>query len=187
MVDHGTIWGRSCANSGRCKPLCACVDRPKFAAPASVASPNFFYSTLGPRSSPLGAIGRAVMVAVSCRDRCARASVGSSSRSELSAWRVSAIRAYLRHNARSLTGQLNRGIGGVLEIVRVTGRWLVSIAEPHAIIARAHLAQGEAKMSRDRFGFLERRGPPLRRQNYPAGGALMLLLRLALASYRSSS
>jgi hypothetical protein len=43
MVDHGTIWGRSCANSGRCKPLCACVDRPKFAAPASVASPNFFY------------------------------------------------------------------------------------------------------------------------------------------------
>jgi CHAD domain-containing protein len=26
-VDHGTICGRSCANSGRYKPLCACLDR----------------------------------------------------------------------------------------------------------------------------------------------------------------
>ncbi len=26
-VDHGTICGRSCANSGNYKPLCACVDR----------------------------------------------------------------------------------------------------------------------------------------------------------------
>jgi hypothetical protein len=26
-VDHGTICGRSCANSGHYKPLCACVDR----------------------------------------------------------------------------------------------------------------------------------------------------------------
>src|SRR6266480_2399754 len=26
-VDHGTICGRSCANSGYYKPLCACVDR----------------------------------------------------------------------------------------------------------------------------------------------------------------
>src|SRR2546423_13804489 len=26
-VDHGTICGRSCANSGHHKPLCACVDR----------------------------------------------------------------------------------------------------------------------------------------------------------------
>jgi hypothetical protein len=34
-VDHGTICGRSCANSGHCKPLCACVDRTKFVAPAS--------------------------------------------------------------------------------------------------------------------------------------------------------
>jgi hypothetical protein len=31
-VDHGTICGRSCANSGHCKPLCACVDRTKFVA-----------------------------------------------------------------------------------------------------------------------------------------------------------
>jgi hypothetical protein len=38
-VDHGTICGRSCANSGHYKPLCACVDRifinPKFVAPAA--------------------------------------------------------------------------------------------------------------------------------------------------------
>jgi hypothetical protein len=26
-VDHGTICGRSCANSGHYKPLCACIDR----------------------------------------------------------------------------------------------------------------------------------------------------------------
>src|SRR5205809_7433996 len=26
-VDHGTICGRTCANSGHYKPLCACVDR----------------------------------------------------------------------------------------------------------------------------------------------------------------
>ncbi len=35
--------GRSCANSGHYKPLCACVDRTKFVAPASVAAPTFFY------------------------------------------------------------------------------------------------------------------------------------------------
>jgi hypothetical protein len=41
-VDHGTICGRSCANSGHCKPLCACVDRTKFVAPVAVGGPEFF-------------------------------------------------------------------------------------------------------------------------------------------------
>src|SRR5262245_25397177 len=59
---------------------------------------------------------------------------------------------------RSLTGHLNRGIDGVFEIVRVVGRGLVSIAEVHAIIARAHLAQSEPEMARDRFGLLKRHG-----------------------------
>jgi hypothetical protein len=59
---------------------------------------------------------------------------------------------------RSLTGHLNRGINGVIEIVRVVGRGLVSIAEVHAIGARAHLAQSEPEMTCDRFGFLERHG-----------------------------
>src|SRR6266487_2380259 len=39
QADHGTICGRSCANSGHYKPLCAYVDRTfvnsKFVAPAS--------------------------------------------------------------------------------------------------------------------------------------------------------
>jgi hypothetical protein len=52
-------------------------------------------------------------------------------------------------------GHLNRGVDGVLEIVRVVGRGLVSVAEVHAIVARAHRAQGEPKLARDRFGFLE--------------------------------
>src|SRR5215471_10115997 len=56
----------------------------------------------------------------------------------------------------SLTGHLNRGVDGVFETVRVVRRHLVSIAEVHAIVARAHLAQGEPEMSRDRFGLLER-------------------------------
>ena len=59
-------------------------------------------------------------------------------------------------NARSLTGQLNRSNDGVFEIVRVVGRRLVSIAEVHAVVARAHLAQSEPEMARNRFGFLER-------------------------------
>src|SRR5215470_10751867 len=59
---------------------------------------------------------------------------------------------------RSPTGHLNRGIDGVFEIVRVIGRGLVSLAEVHAILARAHLAQSEPEMARDRFGFLERHG-----------------------------
>jgi hypothetical protein len=42
-IDHGTICGRSCANSGHYKPLCARVDRTKFVAPVSVAGPNFFW------------------------------------------------------------------------------------------------------------------------------------------------
>jgi hypothetical protein len=54
------------------------------------------------------------------------------------------------------TGHFNRGIDGVFEKVRVVGGGLVSIAEVHAIGARAHLAQGEAEMASDRFGFLER-------------------------------
>jgi hypothetical protein len=59
---------------------------------------------------------------------------------------------------RSLTGHLNRGIDGVFKIVRVVGGGLVSIAEVHAIRARAHLTQSESKMARDRFGLLERHG-----------------------------
>jgi hypothetical protein len=53
---------------------------------------------------------------------------------------------------------LNRGIDGVFKIVRVVRRGLASIAEVHAIGTRAHLAQSEPKMARDRFGFLERHG-----------------------------
>jgi hypothetical protein len=56
---------------------------------------------------------------------------------------------------RSLAGHHNRGIDGVFEIVRVVGRALVSIAEVHAIIARAHLAKSEPEMTSDRFSFLE--------------------------------
>src|SRR5262249_21505928 len=56
------------------------------------------------------------------------------------------------------TRHLSRGIDGVFEIVRVIGRGLVSIAEVHAILARAHLAQSEPEMARDRFGLLERHG-----------------------------
>jgi hypothetical protein len=69
----------------------------------------------------------------------------------------------------SLTGHLNRGIDGVLETVRVVGRILVSIAEVHPIVARAHLAQGEPEMARDRFGLLERHGAS-RPNRYPLIG-----------------
>jgi len=55
----------------------------------------------------------------------------------------------------SLTGHLNRCVDGVFETVRVVGGGLVSIAEVYAIGARAHLAQGEPEMARDRLGFLE--------------------------------
>ena len=56
------------------------------------------------------------------------------------------------------TGLLKHSIDGIFEIVRVVGRHLVSIAEVHAIVARAHLAQSEPEMARDRFGFLKRHG-----------------------------
>ena len=58
----------------------------------------------------------------------------------------------------SLTGHLNRGVDGVFEAVRVVGRGLVSITKVHAIVARAHPAQSEPEMARDRFGFLKRHG-----------------------------
>jgi hypothetical protein len=60
--------------------------------------------------------------------------------------------------ALSLTDHLDRGIDGVFKTVRVVGRSLVFIGEVHAIVARAHSAQGETEMARDRFGFLERHG-----------------------------
>ena len=56
------------------------------------------------------------------------------------------------------TGHLNRGFDGIFEIVGVVSRRFVSIAEVHAIRARAHLAQSEPEMARDRFGFSERHG-----------------------------
>src|SRR3954452_5363281 len=58
----------------------------------------------------------------------------------------------------SLTGHLNRGVDRVFEIGRVIRGRFVSIAEVHTIRARAHLAQSEPEMARDRFGFLERHG-----------------------------
>jgi hypothetical protein len=58
----------------------------------------------------------------------------------------------------SPTGHPNRGIDCVFETVSVVGRGLVSIAEVHAIVARAHLAKSEPEMTSDRFGFSERHG-----------------------------
>ena len=58
----------------------------------------------------------------------------------------------------SPTGHPNRGIDRVFETVSVVGRGLVSIAEVHAIVARAHLAKSEPEMTSDRFGFSERHG-----------------------------
>ena len=55
-------------------------------------------------------------------------------------------------------GHLNRSIDGVFEIVRVVGRGFASIAEVHAIFARAQQAQREAEVARNRFSFLERHG-----------------------------
>jgi hypothetical protein len=59
---------------------------------------------------------------------------------------------------RSLMGHLNRSIDGVFEIVRVVGRSFVSIAEVHAIFARAQQAQREPEVARNRFRFRERHG-----------------------------
>src|SRR5262249_4502314 len=77
---------------------------------------------------------------------------------------------------RSLTGDLNRGIDGVFEALRVVGRGLVSVAAAHAKVAGAHLAQGEPEMSRDRFGFLERHGASIPCRYPFIGGSASLSL-----------
>jgi hypothetical protein len=59
---------------------------------------------------------------------------------------------------RSLMGHLKRSIDGVFEIVRAVRRSFVSIAEVHAIFARAQQAQREPEVARNRFSFLERHG-----------------------------
>ena len=53
---------------------------------------------------------------------------------------------------------ISTAVDGIFEIVRVVSRSLIPIAEVHAIITRAHFAQREAEMARDRFRFLERHG-----------------------------
>ena len=55
-------------------------------------------------------------------------------------------------------GPSHHGINGVFEFVCVVGRGLVSIAEVHAIVAEAKLAQSEPEVARDRFGCLRRLG-----------------------------
>src|SRR5262245_4366758 len=72
--------------------------------------------------------------------------------------RISPATSVPRSSRRALAGHLDRGIDGVFKILRVVGYGLVSVAGAHAIVAGAHLAQGEPEMSRDRFGFLERHG-----------------------------
>src|SRR5262249_10355502 len=56
----------------------------------------------------------------------------------------------------SLTSHFNRSVDRVFEVVSVVGVSLVSIADVHAIVAGAQLAQSEPEMTRNRFGFLER-------------------------------
>ena len=73
----------------------------------------------------------------------------------------------------SLTGHINCGIDGVFESVRVVGRGFVSIAEAHAIVTRAHLAQSESEMARDGFGFLERHGASMPSRYPLIGGSLL--------------
>ena len=69
------------------------------------------------------------------------------------------VRALRLCSARpSFTRHLNGGFNGSFETYRVVGRGFISIAEVHAIRARAHLAQSEPELTRDRFGFLERSG-----------------------------
>src|SRR5262249_49085219 len=78
-----------------------------------------------------------------------------SSHHTLSATALGSVGSQSFENAR-LRAISNRGVDGVFEIVRIVGRGLVSIAEVHAIVAGAQLAQNEPGMARDRFGFLER-------------------------------
>jgi hypothetical protein len=46
-VDHGTICGRSCANSEHYKPLCACVDRTFVNSPSPAPWHEFFLVEIG--------------------------------------------------------------------------------------------------------------------------------------------
>src|SRR5262245_2452254 len=64
------------------------------------------------------------------------------------------------HRDNGALSHLNRCIDGVLEIVRVIGRRLVSIAEVHAIVAGAYLAQSELETACNGFGFLKRHRLP---------------------------
>ena len=65
--------------------------------------------------------------------------------------------AVVRSNSQlSVTSHFNRSVERIFEVVSVIGRNLVSIAEVHAIVAEAKLAQSEPEMARDRFGFPER-------------------------------
>src|SRR5438093_8990230 len=47
-VDHGMICGRTCANSGHYKPLCACVDRTFINPNSSGRRPEKFGACAGP-------------------------------------------------------------------------------------------------------------------------------------------
>src|SRR5262245_48165987 len=76
-VDHGTICGRSCANSGHYKPLCACVDR-TFVNSNSARHPTEFFSHLAEHLTLTAVIGRDVpnrqLSKVSRRDLAIRTS-----------------------------------------------------------------------------------------------------------------
>src|SRR5262249_796181 len=71
------------------------------------------------------------------------------------------------HNARL------RATDGVFESARVAGRGFVSIAEAHAIVTGAHLAQSKSEMARDGFGFLERHGASIPSRSHLIGGLLL--------------
>src|SRR5262245_19529205 len=108
-----------------------------------------------------GSCGRAWLCAACIVHRSIASVPRSAFEQRVSGCRISPANSVRCSSQRSLTGDLNRGIDGVFEILRVVGRGLVSVAAAHAIVAGAHLAQGEPEMSRDRFGFLERHGASL--------------------------
>jgi hypothetical protein len=57
----------------------------------------------------------------------------------------------------------------------VVSRRFVSIAEVHSIRARAHVAQSEPEMARDRFGFLKRHGASMPSRYPSVGGSASLV------------
>jgi Cation efflux family len=131
-VDHGTISGRSCANSGHYKPLCARVDRTKFVRAGVRGGPEFFLE------APVGSALRVTQYRMASMNRIRTFAAGSVV--------VGIAVLALKYTAYVLTGSVALLSDAIESIVNVATAVVALLAVRWSAMPADAVAKVEAKL-----------------------------------------